>query len=63
MAANDPSKNWDKIGAGRAFENPNDPRLVGEYKDVAAELSPDQKSVLQNFPMGPAPSPFKGSGG
>lgn len=53
-----------KIGSQKQYQNPNDPALTGgTYKDEAAERSPEQNSVLQNFPLAPAKSPFSIRGG
>jgi len=54
---------WASIGAQKGKQDPNDPSLTGTYKDAVDELSPEQKSVLINFPKGADPSPFSGSGG
>ena len=48
-----------KIGSQRTYQNPNDPKLEGEYKDPVEKMSPEALSPLSNFPMAPAPKPFK----
>lgn len=52
-----------KIGADRTYQDPNDPALVGTYKDAAADMPPEKKSVLVNFPEAPAKKPFTVRGG
>ena len=58
-----PLDHADKIGAGRTFEDPNDPALTGVPVDKAAQVSPEAKSVLINYPQAPDPSPFVIRGG
>lgn len=63
MASN-PLAEAAKIGAGRAYQNPNDPAISGGvYKDAVDALSPESKSVLVNFPQAPAKTPFVIRGG
>ena len=54
---------WDKVGADRGKQDPNDPSIVGTYKDAVDELTPEQKSPLVNFPQAPDPAPFTIKGG
>ena len=54
-----PVKEAAQIGANRLYQNPNDPALVGTYRDAAAALSPEQKSVMVNMPMAAAPKAYK----
>jgi hypothetical protein len=53
------------IGANRTYQNPSDPRLVGQYRDNVESMSEQQKSVLSGMPMAPFAPPFsiRGSGG
>jgi hypothetical protein len=54
----------EKIGAGRTYQNPNDPALVGGmYSDEVEKLSPEQRSVMAVNPMAPAKTPFVVRGG
>ncbi len=48
----------EKIGAGRTYEDGNDAALTGTYKDPAAALTPEQKSVFVNLPMTPGKTPY-----
>lgn len=50
--------NWAGVKAG---DDPNDPsKTGGAHKDPVESMSPQQKSVLTNFPKAPDKSPFKG---
>ncbi|KKN72072.1 hypothetical protein LCGC14_0414670 [marine sediment metagenome] len=46
------------IGAQKGIQNPNDPRVVGTYKDAVDTMSPAQKSVLSVMPEGEKKNPF-----
>jgi len=52
-----------QIGAQRAYQDPNDAALTGTYRDAAAELSPEQRSPLVNFPVAPTIAPYSIKGG
>ena len=47
-----------QVGSQKGIQNPNDPRVVGTYKDEVDAASPEAKSVLKDFPLQPQPNPF-----
>jgi len=50
------------VGSDKAIQNPQEAivRKTGMYHDRAAELADAEKLPLNQLPMAPAPTPFKG---
>lgn len=51
---------FDQLGQGRAYPNPADALAAanGSYRDMANEMTPEEKLPTSAFPMAPAPTAF-----